>query len=455
MPKLQTVNPATGQPLAQYELHTATEVDAKLARSRGTFLDWRETAYQDRAAALFRLAGVLKERRERYARVMTEEMGKPIAQSLAEVEKCAWAARHYAEYGSAYLATEHIAAEGAKSYVRFDPLGAVLAVMPWNFPFWQVFRAACPSLMAGNVLVLKHASNVPGCALAIEEAFLEAGFPEGAFTTLLIRAAEAEALIDDPRIHAVTLTGSDDAGRRIAARAGAALKKTVLELGGSDPFVVLRDADVQAAARTGATARLINGGQSCIAAKRFIVDASIAEEFTAAFVHHVEAARVGDPLEPTTEVGPLAREDLLDALHAQVTATLDRGARLLTGGRRLDRPGFFYQPTVLADVTQDMPAAEEETFGPVGAVITVADEAAALRVANASKFGLGANVWSRDLARAEHFAARVESGAVFINGFVKSDPRLPFGGVKQSGYGRELAREGIREFVNIKTVVVA
>jgi succinate-semialdehyde dehydrogenase / glutarate-semialdehyde dehydrogenase len=455
MTRLRTTNPATGKPLADYEVHTSGEVQNAVDLAWTRFIAWRDTDFGHRAELLQSAARVLVERRDRYARLMTEEMGKPITQSFAEVDKCAWAARYYAESGAAHLAPETIAADAAKSYVRFDPLGPILAVMPWNFPFWQVFRAACPALMAGNVVLLKHASNVPGCALAIEEVFRDAGFPKGAFTALIISSSLAEPIIDDPHVRGVTLTGSDDAGAKIAARAGAGLKKTLLELGGSDPFVVLADADVAAAAKTASTARLINNGQSCIAAKRFIVEAPVLDEFTAAFVGHVEAARVGDPLDPATEVGPLAREDLLEALHAQVTASIARGARLLTGGRRLDRPGYFYQPTVLAEVAQDMPAADEETFGPVAAIIPARDEREALDIANASRFGLGAAVWSRDIARAERFAARVESGAVFVNGMVKSDPRLPFGGVKRSGYGRELGREGIREFVNVKTVVVS
>ncbi len=452
---LRAVNPADGSTVREVPPHDRAEVERRIARAWATFLEWRERPVSERAAALRAVALALERGVDRFARLMTEEMGKPLAQARAEVDKCAWVARHYADHAAAYLGPEPVATDARRSYVRFDPLGPLLAVMPWNFPFWQVYRAACPALAAGNVVLLKHASNVPGCALAIEASFLEAGLPEGAFATLLVGSAAVDAIIDDPRVCAVTLTGSDDAGAKVGARAGAALKKTVLELGGSDPFVVLEDADLALAAKTAAAARLINSGQSCIAAKRFIVVAAVLEPFLEAFAGHVARARVGDPLDPETEVGPLARADLRDALQRQVDAAVAAGARVVTGGRPLDGPGFFYAPTVLADVTPENVAASEETFGPVAAVLTARDEADALRLANASAFGLGGSVWTRDLARGERFAARLEVGAVFVNGMVKSDPRLPFGGVKRSGYGRELGLYGIREFVNQKTVVVA
>ncbi len=452
---MRSINPATGRPLAEYPDLTPAEVEARLDQAFAAWKAWSGRAVDERARFVGATAERLAAGREKYARLMTEEMGKPITQSVAEVDKCAWVARHYAEHAAELLAPAPTPTDARRSYVRFDPLGPVLAVMPWNFPFWQVFRAAAPALAAGNVILLKHASNVPGCALALEEIFRDAGFPVGCFTSLLIGAEAVDAVIDDDRVRGVTLTGSEPAGRKVAARAGFRIKKTVLELGGSDPFVVLEDADTAAAAKTAAAARLINSGQSCIAAKRFIVVNEAANAFTHAFVRHMEAARVGDPLDPEVQVGPLAREDLLTELENQVQRTLARGAELLTGGRRLDRPGFFFAPTVLGRVTPDMPAAQEETFGPVAAVLTVADEAEALRVANSTDFGLAASVWSLDLDRAERFAARCEAGAVFVNDFVKSDPRLPFGGIKNSGFGRELGREGIREFVNIKSVVVA
>jgi succinate-semialdehyde dehydrogenase/glutarate-semialdehyde dehydrogenase len=383
---------------------------------------------------------------------MTEEMGKPIAAAESEVDKCAWVCDYYAEHAAAFLSPEASATDAARSFVRFDPIGPVLAIMPWNFPFWQHFRFAAPAVMAGNVGVLKHASNVPGCALAIEDLFRRAGFPEGVMTTLLVPSARTAELIARPEIKAVTLTGSEAAGREVAAQAGRHLKKTVLELGGSDPFIVLDDADPIAAAEQAARARTINSGQSCIAAKRFLVEEAVADRFEAEFVRRMEALRVGDPMDRETEVGPLAREDLLTALDDQVSRSVAAGARLATGGRRLDRKGWFYPPTVLLGVRPGMPAFDEETFGPVAAVTRARDAAEAIELANRSRFGLGASIWTGDPARAEDLAREIEAGSVFVNGMVKSDPRLPFGGVKSSGYGRELAAFGIREFVNIKTV---
>jgi succinate-semialdehyde dehydrogenase/glutarate-semialdehyde dehydrogenase len=401
-----------------------------------------------------RAAALLRGRAERYARLMTEEMGKPLAAGRAEAEKCAWVCDFYAEHAARFLAPAAVATEARESWVRFEPLGPVLAIMPWNFPFWQVFRFAAPALMAGNVGLLKHASNVPGSALAIEEVFRDAGFPAGSFACLLIGPEAVAGVIRDPRVRAVTLTGSDAAGRQVAAEAGKALKKTVLELGGSDPFIVLADAEVESVALQAARARAINSGQSCIAAKRFIVEAPIGERFERAFVAAVAALRVGDPLDLTTEVGPLARADLLDSLHSQVERTVAAGARLATGGRRLDRRGFFYAPTVLAGVEPGMPAFDEETFGPVAALVRARDAAHAVELANRSPYGLAASIWTGDPARGRDLAPAIEAGSVFVNEIVKSDPRLPFGGVKDSGYGRELADFGIREFVNVKTVWV-
>jgi succinate-semialdehyde dehydrogenase/glutarate-semialdehyde dehydrogenase len=451
---MRAINPTTGATLREYAEHEPDEIDRRLGRAVLGFEAWRCTALVERAARLRAAADVLRRDRDSLARLMTLEMGKPIAQAESEVDKCAWVCEHFAEHGAADLAPEVIATDGSRSLVRFDPLGVVLAVMPWNFPLWQVFRAAVPTLMAGNVVVLKHASNVPGSALAAERVFAHAGLPTGAFTTLLVSASVAEALIDRDEIRAVTLTGSEAAGMSLAARAGRALKKTVLELGGSDPFIVLADADPERTAAAAVAARVINNGQSCIAAKRFIVEAPVAERFARALADGMARLRVGDPLERDTELGPLARADLLDALDQQVRRSLDRGAVLLTGGARLDRTGFFYAPTVLDQVTPGMAAFDEETFGPVAAVTRARDADHAVELANRSTFGLGASVWTADAARGEALAATIEAGSVFVNGAVKSDPRLPFGGIKRSGYGRELSAFGIREFVNVKTVWV-
>jgi succinate-semialdehyde dehydrogenase/glutarate-semialdehyde dehydrogenase len=382
-------------------------------------------------------------------------MGKPIVQGEAEVDKCAWTCDFYADQAATYLAPQPRETDASLSYVRFDPLGLILAVMPWNFPFWQVFRFAAPALMAGNAGLLKHASNVPRCALQIEEVLREAGFPRGLFATALVPSRAVAGLIADPRVAAVTLTGSDLAGSQVAEHAGRELKKTVLELGGSDPFIVLADADVAAAARTAADARLVNSGQSCIAAKRFIAVEAVADAFVARFAEELRTRRMGDPLDRTTQVGPQARTDLRDALHAQVEESVKRGARRVLGGEVPPGPGAFYPPTLLAAVDRGMPAFDEETFGPVAAVIRAKDDADAVRLANDSVFGLGASLWTQNHARAERLAAQIEAGSIFVNGLVKSDPRLPFGGIKRSGYGRELSEYGIREFVNIKTVWIA
>jgi succinate-semialdehyde dehydrogenase/glutarate-semialdehyde dehydrogenase len=398
---------------------------------------------------------ILRGRSDEYARLMADEMGKLLSEGRAEVEKCAWVCEYYADNAEKFLAREEIQTDASRSFVTFEPLGVILAVMPWNFPLWQVFRFAAPGLMAGNTGVLKHASNVQGCALAIEAVFREAGFPENVFRTLVIGSKLANHAIEHPKVRAVTLTGSTPAGRSVASKAGELLKKTVLELGGSDPYVILEDADLDLAVDACVTGRMINGGQSCIAAKRFIVPEKIRSDFETRFVEKMKAKKLGDPLQEDSDVGPQARSDLRDELHLQVTQSIEKGARCLVGGEVPDMPGAFYPPTVLTDVVKGMPAYDEELFGPVAAIIPVGDEDEAIRVANDSVFGLGAAVFTRDAARGEEIAARqLQAGCCFVNAFVRSDPRLPFGGVKESGYGRELGDYGIKEFVNIKTVYV-
>ncbi|HDP95194.1 MAG TPA: NAD-dependent succinate-semialdehyde dehydrogenase [Candidatus Aminicenantes bacterium] len=449
---ISAVNPATGKRIKDYMPLDAHALNAALDRAVAALEHWRGLPMEQRARVVRSAAEILSSRASEWAERMTTEMGKPISQSRAEAEKCAWVCAFYAQQGEKMLAMRDVATDAPSSYVRYDPLGVILGIMPWNFPFWQVFRFAVPAMIAGNAVLLKHASNVPGCALDIEAIWRESGLPPNLFQTLLVDAAAAESLIADPRVAAVSLTGSEEAGRCVAAAAGRVVKKTVLELGGSDAFVVLADADLKAAARAGAVSRTINSGQSCIAAKRFILVESVADDFVELFRESLRCMRVGDPMDEETEVGPLARDDLRRELHRQVEATVSAGAATLLGGAMPAGEGFFYPVTLLDHVTPDMVAAREETFGPVAAVLRVASEKQAVDVANSSRYGLGASLWTRDLDKGHDLAARVEAGAVFVNGMVKSDPRLPFGGIKSSGYGRELGMEGIREFVNIKSV---
>ena len=453
----KVINPATGETVRSYEDTSWDDAASALQSAHRAHETWRRTPFSHRADLMRRAAAVLRERAEPYAELMAVEMGKPLADGRSEVEKCAWVCEYYADHAEDQLAP--VPAEtpetDARTYWAHEPLGVVLAVMPWNFPFWQVFRFAAPNLMAGNAGLLKHASNVPGCALAIEEVFRDAGFPEGLFRSLLIDHDLSERLLEQPLLRAVTLTGSVRAGKAVAAKAGSLVKKTVLELGGSDAYVVLADADVIRAAETCVTSRLINSGQSCIAAKRFVVVEAVREAFEEKVVELMGARRMGDPLAPGTDVGPQARADLRDELHRQVEDSVDAGARCLLGGTVPDGPGAFYPPTVLTDVKPGMPAYDEELFGPVAAIIPAADESDAIRMANDSVFGLGAAVFTEDRARGERIAREeLQAGACFVNAFVRSDPRLPFGGIKESGYGRELSPLGIREFVNVKTVWV-
>ena len=453
---MQVVNPATGEVVASFPDAGWEQAAERIEEAARAFATWRRKPVAERAAVLRAAAAILRAEAGEHAAIMTREMGKPIAQGRSEVEKCAWVCEHLAEHGPAMLASRPVATEAARSWVSFQPLGPVLAVMPWNFPFWQVFRFAAPALLAGNTAVLKHASSVPGSALAIESVFARAGLPAGGFATVLADSDLVPRMIAHRRIAAVTLTGSVSAGRAVARVAGENLKKTVLELGGSDPYLVLADADVARAAAICAKSRLINSGQSCIAAKRFVVDRAVLPEFEEALVEHMRAARVGDPTREDTEVGPLAREDLRDDLHRQVRDSIARGARLLLGGEVPRQSGAWYPPTVLADVAPRMPAWDEELFGPVAAVIPADGEEDAIRIANDSVFGLGAAVFTRSVERGARIAElELEAGNCFVNDFVRSDPRLPFGGVRESGYGRELGELGILEFVNIKTIWVA
>jgi len=452
---IASINPATGETLKTFESLTKAQIEEKLQRAHDTFSVYRESSFTERTTMMLRAAEILDQDKSELARIMTLEMGKPIKGAIGEVEKCAWVCRYYAENAQQHLADMVIETDAARSYVKFQPLGPVLAVMPWNFPFWQVFRFAAPALMAGNVGLLKHASNVPQCALAIENLFSRAGFPQGSFQTLLIGSDAVESVLRDRRVAAATLTGSEPAGRSVAAIAGGEIKKTVLELGGSDPFLVMPSANLDQAVTTAVKARTINNGQSCIAAKRFIVSTVVYNDFERRFVEQMKALKVGDPLEESTEIGPLATGQILKDVDQQVQTSLAAGAIILTGGKRVDRPGNFYEPTVLTNIPKGSPAYSEEIFGPVALLFRVNDVDEAIELANATTFGLGASAWTSDEAERDRFINGLEAGCVFINSMVASDPRLPFGGIKNSGYGRELAEFGIREFVNIKTVSIS
>jgi succinate-semialdehyde dehydrogenase/glutarate-semialdehyde dehydrogenase len=451
---IATINPATGKTIRTFEPLSTGQLSERLDRAASAYQVHRQTGFGDRAQRMRRAAAILETECRELGQLMTLEMGKPIAAAIAEAEKCATACRYYAENAERFLADQPVTMEGGKGWVAFQPIGVVLAIMPWNFPFWQVFRFAAPALMAGNGGVLKHASNVPQCALAIEDIFRRAGFADGLFQTLLIGSDVVEGIVGDKRIAAVTLTGSEAAGRSVASAAGKNLKKSVMELGGSDPFIVMPSADMEQAVSTAVTARMINNGQSCIAAKRFIIHEKIYDDFLKRFVAGVSAIRVGDPMDEKTQLGPLATAAIRDGLDKQVKASVDAGARLLTGGKKLEREGNFYAPTVLADIPDDAPAAQEELFGPVASVFKAKNLADAISIANGTSFGLGASAWTRDPGERDRFVAEIESGMLFVNGMVASDARLPFGGVKNSGFGRELGEFGIREFVNIKSVRV-
>ena len=452
---IATINPATGQLVKAFEPLTDSQIEAKLQLAAATFPAFRKLTFAERAVMMNKAASILESDKEDLGRLMTLEMGKTFRSAVDEAVKCAWACRYYADNAEAFLADEEVATNAKRSYVKYQPMGVILAIMPWNFPFWQVFRFIAPGLMAGNVGLLKHASNVPQCALKIEEILQRAGFPEGAFQTLLIGAKQVDAILSDPRVAAATLTGSEGAGVEVGVSAARRIKKVVLELGGSDPFIVMQSADVALAADTAVKARVINNGQSCIAAKRFIVAENIADQFESAFVAKMKALKVGDPMDAATELGPLATADAVTSLQADVDATVKAGARVLTGGKPVDGPGSFYAPTVLTDIPKDSPGYKEELFGPVASIFRVPDTDEAIRLANDSRFGLGASAWTNDAAERDRFANEIDAGMVFINKMVVSDPRMPFGGVKWSGHGRELGGvHGIREFTNIKTVWV-
>ena len=449
---IASINPATGETIKTFESLSESQIDEKLQRAADTFRSYRLTTFTERETLMMRAAEIIEAEKDSFARMMTSEMGKPIKGAVGEAEKCAWVCRYYAENARQHLADELVETTAKRSYIRFQPLGPVLAVMPWNFPFWQVFRFAAPALMAGNVGLLKHSSNVPQCAMAIEDIFQRAGFPAGSFQTLLVGSDAVKRILEDRRVVAATLTGSEPAGRSVASIAGQQIKKTVLELGGSDPFIVMASANLEEAVTTAVKARTINNGQSCIAAKRFFVASEIYDEFERRFVELMKELKVGDPLKESTEIGPLATEQILKDVDDQVRTSVASGALVLTGGKKIEGPGNFYEPTVLANIPRDSPAYCEEVFGPVALLFRINSIDEAIELSNNTTFGLGASAWTSDTSEQERFIDELEAGCVFVNGMVASDPRLPFGGIKSSGYGRELGEFGIREFVNIKTV---
>ena len=449
---ITSINPATGEEIKTFESLTDEQIDEKLELATRAFRRYWKTPFSDRAKKMVRAAEILEEEKEEFARLMASEMGKTFTAAVAEAEKCAWVCRYYAENAERFLSDEAAETGAARSYVRYQPLGPILAVMPWNFPFWQVFRHVAPGLMAGNVILLKHASNVPQCALAIEDVVLRAGFPEGTFQTLLIGSGKVQAVIDDAKVRGVTLTGSEGAGRQVGSEAGENIKKTVLELGGSDPFIVMPSADLEEAVNTAVTARTLNNGQSCINAKRIIVHGEIADEFERRYVEAMQALRVGDPMDEEMDMGPLAMPQILEDVDEQVKKSVEAGAKILTGGKPMNAEGNFYPPTVITDIPEDSPAYKEEIFGPVASLFRARDIDEAIRIANDTSFGLGASAWTNDPEEQETFINEIEAGQVFINSMVASDPRMPFGGVKASGYGRELSVYGLREFVNVKAV---
>jgi succinate-semialdehyde dehydrogenase / glutarate-semialdehyde dehydrogenase len=448
---ISTVNPATGEEVRTFEALSEAEVDEKIQRAADTFREYRKTSLAERAEMMQRAAEILEDEAEEFGRLMTSEMGKTLAAATAEAKKCARGCRYYAENAGRFLADEAAELDG-RAFVRYQPIGPILAVMPWNFPFWQVFRFAAPALMAGNVGLLKHASNVPQCALAIEDIIHRAGFPEGAFQTLLISSDQVQSVIDDPRVRAVTLTGSEGAGRSVGGEAGEEIKPSVLELGGSDPFIVMPSVDLEKAVSTAVTSRTLNNGQSCINAKRIIVHEEIADEFERRFVERMSALKVGDPMQEDTDMGPLATPQILEDVDTQVRESVEAGARVLTGGKPLDGPGNFYPPTVITDIPQESPAYREEIFGPVASLFRARDIDDAIRIANDTSFGLGSSAWTNDPSEQERFVNEIEAGMVYVNRMTESTPEIPFGGVKNSGYGRELSHYGIQEFTNIKTV---